>query len=64
MRAIWKGFFSCSLVTIPVKMFITVTIRPLQFHLYRKACGSRINAGQTSEAKICRDHLREAGVEM
>jgi hypothetical protein len=42
----------------------TVTIRPLQFHLYRKACGSRINACQTSEAKICRDHLREAGLEM
>jgi non-homologous end joining protein Ku len=63
MRAIWKGFFSCSLVTIPVKMFITVTIRPLQFHLYRKACGSRIDAGQTSE-KICRDHLRKPEVEM
>jgi DNA end-binding protein Ku len=39
MRAIWKGYLKCSLVTIPVKMFAATTKRPLQFHLYHKECG-------------------------
>ena len=43
MKAIWKGYLKCSLVTIPIKMFTAITKRPLQFHLYRKACGRRIN---------------------
>ena len=42
MRAIWKGCLRCSLATIPIKMFIAITKRPLQFHLYHKACGSYI----------------------
>lgn len=42
MRAIWKGYLKCSLVTIPVKMFTATTKRSLQFHLYHKTCGSRI----------------------
>jgi DNA end-binding protein Ku len=46
MRAIWKGYLKCSLVTIPIKMFTTSTTkRPLRFHLYHKACGSHIHQG-------------------
>ena len=43
MKAIWKGYLKCSLVTIPIKMFIAITKRPLHFHLYHKACGGYIN---------------------
>ncbi|MFZ5450082.1 MAG: hypothetical protein ACOZFS_15745 [Thermodesulfobacteriota bacterium] len=43
MRAIWKGYLKCSRVTIPIKMFTAVTKRPLQFHRYHKASGSRIH---------------------
>jgi DNA end-binding protein Ku len=43
MRPIWKGYLKCSLVTIPIKMFTGTTKRPLQFHLYHKACGSRVH---------------------
>ena len=36
MRAIWKGYLRCSLVTIPIKTFTATTRRPLQFHLILK----------------------------
>jgi DNA end-binding protein Ku len=48
MRAIWKGYLKCSLVTIPIKMFTATVKRPLQFHLYHKECGSRIH-----QANLC-----------
>jgi DNA end-binding protein Ku len=51
MRAIWKGYLKCSLVTIPIKMFTATTKRPLQFHLYHKACGSRIQ--QENICPVC-----------
>jgi DNA end-binding protein Ku len=51
MRAIWKGYLKCSLVTIPIKMFTAVTKRPLPFHLYHKECGSRIN--QENVCPVC-----------
>jgi DNA end-binding protein Ku len=51
MRAIWKGYLKCSLVTIPIKMFTATTKRPLQFHLYHKACGSRIH--QENVCPVC-----------
>jgi DNA end-binding protein Ku len=51
MRAIWKGYLKCSLVTIPIKMFSATTKRPLQFHLYHKACGSRIQ--QETVCPVC-----------
>jgi DNA end-binding protein Ku len=51
MRAIWKGYLKCSLVTIPIKMFTAVTKRPLQFHLYHKTCGSRIR--QQNLCPVC-----------
>jgi len=51
MRAIWKGYLKCSLVTIPIKMFTATTRRPLQFHLYHKACGSRIQ--QQNICPVC-----------
>jgi DNA end-binding protein Ku len=51
MRAIWKGYLKCSLVTIPIKMFTATTKRPLQFHLYHKECGSRIN--QENVCPVC-----------
>ncbi len=51
MRAIWKGYLKCSLVTIPIKMFAATIARPLQFHLYHKECGSRIN--QENVCPVC-----------
>jgi DNA end-binding protein Ku len=51
MRAIWKGYLKCSLVTIPIKMFTATTKRPLQFHLYHQACGSRIK--QENVCPVC-----------
>ena len=51
MRAIWKGYLKCSLVTIPIKMFTATTKRSLQFHLYHKACGSRIK--QQNICPVC-----------
>jgi DNA end-binding protein Ku len=42
MKAIWKGYLKCSLVTIPVKMFNAVSRRAIQFNLLHKECGSRI----------------------
>jgi DNA end-binding protein Ku len=56
MRAIWKGYLKCSLVTIPVKMFTATTKRPLQFHLYHKECGSRIS--QENVCPVCGQTLR------
>jgi DNA end-binding protein Ku len=51
MRTIWKGYLKCSLVTIPIKMCAVTTKRPLQFHLYHKACGNRIN--QENVCTVC-----------
>jgi DNA end-binding protein Ku len=57
MRPIWKGYLKCSLVTIPVKLFTAVTKRPLQFHLYHKACGSRIQ--QENICPVCGQTLSQ-----
>jgi DNA end-binding protein Ku len=51
MRAIWKGYLKCSLVTIPVKMFNTAAKRGLQFHLYHDKCGSQIR--QENVCPVC-----------
>jgi DNA end-binding protein Ku len=51
MRPIWKGYLKCSLVTIPIKMFAATIKRPLEFHLYHKACGSRIH--QENVCPVC-----------
>jgi DNA end-binding protein Ku len=51
MRAIWRGYLKCSLVTIPIKMFTATTKRSLQFHLYHKTCGSRIQ--QENLCPVC-----------
>jgi DNA end-binding protein Ku len=56
MRAIWKGYLQCSLVTIPIKMFTATTKRPRQFHLFHKACGSRIK--QQNVSSVCRPDNR------
>jgi DNA end-binding protein Ku len=53
MKAIWKGYLKCSLVTVPVKMFNAVRARPLQFHLYHRDCGSKIR-----QEMICPVHGR------
>ncbi len=42
MKAIWKGYVKCSLVTIPVKMYNAVHRKTLQFDLLHKQCGTRI----------------------
>jgi DNA end-binding protein Ku len=49
MKAIWKGYLTCSLVTIPIRMFTAITKQPLQFHLYHKTCGSPTFQEETPE---------------
>jgi DNA end-binding protein Ku len=56
MKAIWKGYLKCSLVTIPIKMFTATTRRTPQFHLYHEACGSRIS--QQNFCPVCGRPLR------
>jgi DNA end-binding protein Ku len=51
MKAIWKGYLNCSLVTIPIKMFTATTRRTPQFHLYHAECGSRIS--QQNVCPVC-----------
>lgn len=51
MRAIWKGYLKCSLVTIPIRMYRAVTRTTPQFHLYHEACGSRIR--QENVCPVC-----------
>ena len=36
MRAVWKGYLKCGLVTIPVKMYNAVKKKTLQFSLLHK----------------------------
>ncbi|MBM4273699.1 MAG: Ku protein [Deltaproteobacteria bacterium] len=42
MKAIWKGYLKCSLVTIPIKMYKAIARKALQFNLLHKDCGARI----------------------
>ncbi|MFI5331661.1 MAG: Ku protein [Desulfobaccales bacterium] len=53
MKAVWKGYLKCSLVTIPIKMFNAVAKNSLQFHLYHQECGSQIR-----QEMICPVHQR------
>ncbi len=57
MRAIWKGYLRCSLVTIPIKRFTATTRPSRQFHFFHKDCGSRIDilklADQAPINSIC-----------
>ncbi len=55
MKAIWKGYLKCSLVTIPVKLFSATTSRTLQFHLYHEKCGSRVR--QENVCPVCNETL-------
>jgi DNA end-binding protein Ku len=53
MKAIWKGYLKCSLVTIPIKMYNAISPSALQFHLYHRDCGSRIR-----QEMVCPVHQR------
>jgi DNA end-binding protein Ku len=53
VKAIWKGYLKCSLVTVPIKMYNAISPSPLQFHLYHRDCGSRI-----SQEMVCPVHQR------
>jgi DNA end-binding protein Ku len=55
MKAIWKGYLKCSLVTIPVRLYSAATKHPLQFHLYHEQCGSQIR--QENVCPVCRRPL-------
>jgi DNA end-binding protein Ku len=48
MKAIWKGFLKCSLVTIPVKLYHAVARKTPQFELLHRDCGTRIK-----QERIC-----------
>jgi DNA end-binding protein Ku len=53
MKAIWKGYLKCSLVTIPIKMYNAVSRRAIQFHLLHKDCGAKIK-----QEMVCPRHHR------
>lgn len=53
MKAVWKGYLKCSLVTIPIKMYNAIAKSSLQFHLYHQECGSPIRQEQ-----VCPVHQR------
>jgi DNA end-binding protein Ku len=53
MKAIWKGYLKCSLVTIPIKMYNAVRHRAIQFHLLHKDCGAKIK-----QEMVCPRHHR------
>jgi DNA end-binding protein Ku len=53
MKAIWKGYLKCSLVTIPIKMYNAIAKSSLQFHLYHQECGSPIR-----QEMVCPVHQR------
>jgi DNA end-binding protein Ku len=57
MRAIWKGYLKCSLVTIPVKMYHAISRTIPQFHFYHEACGSRIR--QENVCPVCHRALED-----
>ncbi|HEX16136.1 MAG TPA: Ku protein [Deltaproteobacteria bacterium] len=42
MRAVWKGYLKCGLVTIPVKLYNAVKKHTIQFSLLHKECGTKI----------------------
>jgi hypothetical protein len=44
MRAVWKGYLKCSLVTMPVNRYPATSKNPLKFHLYPDQGGSRRGA--------------------
>lgn len=44
MKAIWKGYLKCSLVTIPLKMYNTIAKSSRQFHLYHQFIGRPVAA--------------------
>jgi DNA end-binding protein Ku len=51
MKAIWKGYLRCSLVTIPIAMHHAIKTRSLRFHLLHKDCHTRIR-----QENICPTH--------
>jgi DNA end-binding protein Ku len=53
MKAIWKGYLRCSLVTIPVRMYNAIVKSSPQFHLYHRECGSPIR-----QEMVCPVHQR------
>ncbi|RLA85913.1 MAG: Ku protein [Deltaproteobacteria bacterium] len=48
MRAIWKGYLRCALVTVPVKLYSAVRDHSIQFSLLHKECGTKIK-----QQKVC-----------
>jgi DNA end-binding protein Ku len=48
MKAIWRGYLKCSLVTIPVKLFHAVTQQTPRFELLHRECGTKIR-----QERIC-----------
>uniref|UniRef100_A0A7C3ZCQ5 Non-homologous end joining protein Ku n=1 Tax=Desulfobacca acetoxidans TaxID=60893 RepID=A0A7C3ZCQ5_9BACT len=42
MKAIWKGYLKCSLVTIPVKLYHAVIQKTPRFELLHRECGTKI----------------------
>lgn len=48
MKAIWKGYLKCSLVTIPVKLYHAVAPKTPRFELLHRECGTKIR-----QERIC-----------
>jgi DNA end-binding protein Ku len=53
MKAVWKGYLKCSLVTIPIKIYNAISSKPLRFHLLHRECGSPIK-----QEMVCPLHNR------
>jgi DNA end-binding protein Ku len=53
MKAVWKGYLKCSLVTMPVKIYNAISSRPIRFHLLHQECGSPIR-----QEMVCPLHHR------
>ncbi len=53
MKAVWKGYLKCSLVTIPIKIYHAISSKPLRFHLLHRECGSPIR-----QEMVCPVHHR------
>ncbi len=56
MKAIWKGYLKCSLVTIPVALHHAIKARSIQFHLLHKECHTRIK-----QENVCSLHNKNLG---
>jgi DNA end-binding protein Ku len=62
VRALWKGYLTFGLVTIPVRVFVSAQRRTLHFNQIHKECGSPINYRKW--CPVCETDVREENIQM